>query len=103
MENWKVISFNENYEVSDKGRIRNAKTKHILSTKPTKSHKHPQVFLHGNMMFDKMQYTVSHIVYDHFVKVRKRIQRHHWYFHARIGHYDGNILNNEATNLFRRV
>ena len=30
MENWKVISFNENYEVSDKGRIRNAKTKHKI-------------------------------------------------------------------------
>lgn len=30
MENWKVISFNENYEVSDNGRIRNAKTKRIL-------------------------------------------------------------------------
>ena len=102
MEQWKVISFNDKYEVSDKGRIRNAKTKHILSTKPTKSHKHPQVFLHGNYgWFDKVQYTVSHIVYDHFVG--EEVNRTTGSFNARIGHYDGNILNNEATNLFRMV
>ena len=102
MENWKVISFNENYEVSDKGRIRNAKTKHILSTKPTKSHKHPQVFLHGSMIFPKMQFTVSHIVYDHFVG-EEGFNSTTGNWNARIVHYDGNILNNEATNLFRRV
>ena len=99
MENWKVISFNENYEVSDKGRIRNRKTGHILSTKPTKSHKHPQVFLHGSMIFTKMQFTVSHIVYDHFVKGDDEpTTTGNW--KARIGHFDGNILNNEASNLF---
>jgi len=103
MEEWKVISFNENYEVSNKGRIRNRKNGYILSTKPTKSHKHPQVFLHdGRMMFDKMQFTVSHIVYDHFVK-DKEFANTCGNPYARIGHYDGNILNNEASNLFRRV
>lgn len=103
MEFWKTIRFNRNYEVSNMGRIRNAKTKHILSTKPTKSHKHPQVFLHGNCgWFDKVQYTVSHIVYDHFVG-EEELNRTTGSFNARIGHYDGNILNNEATNLFRRV
>ena len=102
MEEWKVISFNENYEVSNKGRIRNRRNGHILSTKPTKSHKHPQVFLHGHMMFDKMQFTVSHIVYDHFIKDEEFANTCDNSY-ARIGHYDGNILNNEASNLFRRV
>jgi hypothetical protein len=102
MENWKVISFNKNYEVSDNGRIRNAKTKRILSIKPTKSHKHPQVFLHGNMMFTKMQFTVSHIVYDHFVG-EEGFNNTTGNPYSRIGHYDGNILNNKATNLFRKV
>ena len=103
MEFWKTIRFNRNYEVSNMGRIRNAKTKHILSTKPTKSHKHPQVFLHGNCgWFDKVQYTVSHIVYDHFVG-EDGFNNTTGNWNARIGHYDCNILNNEATNLFRRV
>lgn len=102
MEEWKVITFNPNYEVSNKGRIRNRKSGHILSTKPTKSHKHPQVFLHGNCgWFDKVQFTVSHIVYDHFCK-HYDFETTTGKYYTRICHHDGNILNNEASNLYRK-
>jgi hypothetical protein len=101
MEEWKVITFAPKYEVSNMGRIRNAKTKRILSTKPTKSHKHPQVFLHGCGVFPKMQFTVSHIVYDHFVG-EEGFNNTTGNWNARIMHYDGNILNNNSNNLFRR-
>lgn len=36
MEQWKIIPFEENYEVSDKGRVRNSKTKHIKSLRKNK-------------------------------------------------------------------
>lgn len=101
MEIWKTITWNTNYEVSNYGRIRNKKSGHILSTKPTKSHRHPQVFLSStNYIADREQWTVSHIVYDHFLCHNDMDKVHHSYG-SRIGHYDGNILNNNSSNLYR--
>jgi len=100
MEEWKVITFAPKYEVSNMGRIRNVKTKRILSTNPTKSHRHPQVFLRCGL-FGKTQLTVSHIVYDHFCGNANEPYTTAS-FTAKIGHRDGNILNNKSTNLYRK-
>lgn len=100
-EIWKQIPYYTKYEVSNKGRVRNKKTKHILSTKPTKSHRHPQVFLALNDTFwaNHHQLTVSHLVYDAFL--RKKGEKSSYRLACRIGHKDGNILNNAADNLFK--
>ena len=101
MELWKTITWNPRYEVSDYGRIRNKQTRHILSTKPTKSHKHPQVFLSIKRFdYDREQWTVSHIVYDHFV-CKNEHDKVHYSYGSRIGHYDGDITNNKAENLYK--
>lgn len=98
MEIWRSIHVAQRYEVSNKGRIRNKESKYILKTKPTPSHRHPQVFLCDGL-WGKMQLTVSHLVYNafndekvHFTCGRKG---------ERIGHMDGNILNNCVENLYR--
>ena len=65
MEIWNTIYVAPHYEVSNKGRIRNKQSKYILKTKPTPSHRHPQVFLCDGL-WGKMQLTVSHLVYNAF-------------------------------------
>lgn len=93
MEEWKEISVDRRYEVSNMGRVRNKKSGHILATNPTKSHRHPQVFLMGNMM-GRLQLTVSRLVYGAFVGKIKDTER--------IYHLDGNIFNNRVENLYKR-
>ena len=93
MEEWKVIPWNTRYEVSNKGRIRNAKTSRILSTNPTKSHKRPQVWLYNSYFGTTLQYTLARIVFFTF---NTDIP----FNNACIKHLDGNIMNCNLENLY---
>ena len=99
MEQWKTIEIDTRYEVSYMGRVRNKRSGHILSTKPTKSHKHPQVFLMGNI-WGRLQLTVSHLVYNAFNE-NDKVNSIGYGVGERIGHLDGNILNNRIENIYR--
>ena len=91
-EKWKTISQDERYEVSNFGRVRNKKSGRILACNPTKSHRHPQVFLAGNE-WGRLQLTVSQLVWHEFnMKPYK--------YGEKIGHKDGNIFNNRLENLY---
>lgn len=98
MEFWRTISQDKRYEVSNYGRVRNKKSKKLLSTRPTKSHRHPQVFLMGSYV-RRLQLTVSHLVWNAFMddKVFYTVGLQG----ERIGHRDGNIYNNHIENLFK--
>jgi hypothetical protein len=100
MEEWKVISWRPLYEVSNMGRVRNRKSGKILTTNPTKSHKHPQVWLYSEYWGSTEQFTLSHIVYNTFNQNNKII-----YVNGRvgqrIGHRDGDVTNNRVENLYK--
>lgn len=94
-EQWKTITQDIRYEISNLGRVRNKKNGHILSCKPTKSHKHPQVFLAGNLK-GRIQLTVSQLVWHEF-------NNKPYIYGEKIGHKDGNILNNKLANLYLKT
>ena len=87
------------YEVSNLGRIRNRRTKRILTTNPTKSHKHPQVWLYSEYWGATEQFTLSHIVYNAFSN--DKVHYINGNVGERIGHKDGDITNNNINNLYR--
>lgn len=60
MENYKTLLFNENYEVSDLGNVRNKHTGHILK---------PEVVHNGylRVTISKKRYRVHRLVYETFV------------------------------------
>ena len=93
-EIWRTIDWRPLYEVSNLGRVRNRKTGRILTTNPTKSHKHPQVWLYSEYWGATEQFTLSHIVYNAFSNNRTRS------YTDRIGHKDGDIMNNRFDNLY---
>lgn len=95
-EIWKVIDWRPLYEVSNLGRVRNRKTKRILATNPTKSHKHPQVWLYSEYWGTTEQFTLSHIVYNAFKNDGINGSKNN-----RIGHKNGDIMNNHIDNLYR--
>lgn len=106
MEQWRDISFAPKYEVSNHGRIRNKKTKHILTPRaPRQNHKQLTIFLCCGV-WGKEQHTISQIVYNTWCL---REGENQTYYGAngfnvrnnRIGHYDGDITNNRADNLYR--
>ena len=97
MEFWRTINADTRYEVSNKGRVRNKRSGRILSTNPTKSHRHPQVFLMGNF-WGRLQLTVSHLVWNAFKD--DKISYVDGGVGQRVGHLDGDILNNNLENLF---
>ena len=99
MEEWKVIDWRPLYEVSNMGRVRNRKSGKILTTNPTKSHKHPQVWLYSRYHGTTEQYTLSHIVYNAFNNDRVHFTNGN--VGERIGHCDGNIMNNKVENLYK--
>lgn len=102
MEVWAVIKYYGGYEVSNMGRVRNRRTKRILTTNPTKSHRHPQVFLQVCKGY-KNQITLSRLVYDTFCLKDGWCSGANYWCEVkghRIGHKDGNILNNRADNLY---
>ena len=100
MEEWRTIDWRPLYEVSNLGRVRNAKTKRILKTNPTKSHKHPQVWLYSQYWQTTEQYTLSHVVYNAFNE-NDRVHFNYGGVGQRIGHRDGNIMNNRVENLYK--
>ena len=96
MEEWKVIPWNTRYEVSNKGRVKNAKTGRILSTNPTKSHKRPQVWLYNNYFETSLQYTLARIVFFTFnTNIPFKMSGN-----VHIKHLDGNIMNCNLENLY---
>ena len=97
MEEWKVILWNTRYEVSNKGRIRNAKTGRILSTNPTKSHKRPQVWLYDSYFGTSLQYTLARIVFFTF---NTNVRFNMFNNNVHISHHDGNIMNCNLENLY---
>ncbi len=99
MEEWKVISWRPLYEVSNMGRVRNRKSGKILTTNPTKSHKHPQVWLYSEYWGSTGQFTLSHIVYNAFNE--DGVYFNNGKVGERIGHRDGNIMNNRVENLYK--
>ena len=99
MEKWKVIDWRPLYEVSNMGRVHNRKSGKILTTNPTKSHKHPQVWLYSEYWESTQQYTLSHIVYNAFNE--DRVYFNNGKVGERIGHRDGNIMNNKIENLYK--
>ena len=100
MEKWKVIDWRPLYEVSNIGRVRNIKTKRILKTSPTKSHKHPQVWLYSTYWQTTEQFTLSHIVYNAFNE-NDKVNFINGGVGERIGHLDGDITNNKIENLYK--
>lgn len=99
MEEWRIISWRPLYEVSNMGRVRNRKTKRILATNPTKSHKHPQVWLYSEFWGKTEQFTLSHIVYNAFTN--DKVYYTTGKVGQRIGHRDGDIMNNKVENLYK--
>jgi len=100
IEKWKVIDWRPLYEVSNIGRVRNIKTKRILKTSPTKSHKHPQVWLYSTYWQATEQFTLSHIVYNAFNE-NDKVNFINCGVGERIGHLDGDITNNKIENLYK--
>lgn len=104
-EKWKTIVFAPKYEVSNMGNIRNAKTKRVLKPVKSKSHKQMQIYLYVGW-YAHCQFTISQIVFNHWcVKNGEK-----WTYYSmngykvknnRIGHKDGDNMNNRADNLFR--
>ena len=91
-EIWRTLWWNTRYEVSNLGRVRNRKTNKILATNPTKSHKHPQVWLYSEFWRATEQFTLSRIVYNAFHENKIRYPKC-------IKHIDGDITNNKLDNL----
>ena len=91
-EIWRTIDWRPLYEVSNLGRVRNRKSGKILATNPTKSHKHPQVWLYSEFWNATEQYTLSYIVFNAFNENKVRWPK-------RIKHLDGDITNNKLNNL----
>lgn len=106
MEIWKKISFNERYEVSNFGKVRNARTKRLLKPKePRRNHGQLVVYLYRYRNY-KEQFTLSQIVYNHFTKKDEEKPTYYWangFFvkNNRIGHLDENVRNNKWDNLYR--
>ena len=71
-EIWRTLWWNTRYEVSNLGRVRNRKTNKILATNPTKSHRHPQVWLYCDYFGETLQYTLSKLVYFTFERDEMR-------------------------------
>lgn len=99
IEVWrKIPRFEDAYEVSQFGRVRNFKTNHILKPYTSKSHRHPQVMLRLNNEF-REQHGVSHLVMAAF-----SIDRYPLvcvgFGDKVVFHRDKNIENNSLLNLY---
>lgn len=84
-EKWKTVNEHPNYEVSDLGRVRNKKTRHVLSPAPH-SHGYRTIQLgRGN------RYYVHHLVLEAFVCQRTKSQE--------VNHRNGVKSDNRLVNL----
>lgn len=96
IEVWrKVPRFEDAYEVSQFGRVRNFKTNHILKPYTSKSHRHPQVMLRLNSEF-REQHGVSHLVMAAFNPTLVCVG----FGDKVVYHKDGNLKNNRLENLY---
>lgn len=92
MERYKAIPEFPNYEVCDKGFVRNVKSGKILKGSPAGNNGTIRVSLRGK---DKIvQCTLARLVADAFVGNNDP------YEFDLVGHFDGNINNNDSSNLF---
>lgn len=93
MEEWKpVVGFEDRYEVSDCGNIRNALTKQVLKPQARK-HGYLSVWLYGKPWRNRTgkQYSVHRIVAEAFVD--------NPYGYKEVNHIDECKTNNSAKNL----
>jgi hypothetical protein len=93
MEEWKTLWWNTRYEVSNMGRVRNIRTKRILATNPTKTHRKPQVWLYTDYFGTTCQYTLARLVYFTFNNEVSHGTR------KQVFHRDGNVMNCKLENL----
>ena len=106
MEQWKEITFAPKYEVSNYGRIRNKTTKKVLKPRlPRLAHWQLTIFLRCGI-WGKEQHTISQIVYNHWCRDNNENPTYYdsngfKVKNNRIGHRDGDIMNNRADNLYR--
>ena len=84
IEKWKVIEDFPSYEVSDQGRVRNKKTKHVRAF--SNNHGYLQVDLYPGQKTK----TVHRLVADAFLGKHPGMQ---------VNHIDGNKSNNHVSNL----
>ena len=99
IEVWrKIPRFEDAYEVSQFGRVRNFKTNHILKPYTSKSHRHPQVMLRLNNEF-REQHGVSHLVMAAFSIDRCPLVCV-GFGDKVVFHRDKNIENNSLLNLY---
>lgn len=110
MEIWKPITkglyrysnlINEDYEVSNQGRIRNKKTGRVINPFLTQNGKklrwtmHKQHYYWGGVYDQTLQFLVDKTVYMTFINdVEGK------YLYSRIKHKDGNLMNNLFDNLY---
>jgi hypothetical protein len=98
-EIWKPISQNlyylgvdENYEVSNTGKVRNKKTGHILKVTPINGDsRRLKVQVKCSRAFCYLSLQISHVVYDTFVGDC---------YGKAVYHRDGNSANNSVENLY---
>lgn len=105
MEEWKLLTWNQRYETSNYGRIRNSRTHKVLKPYITKTRKHPRVTLRGGV-FGKETYTISQIIYNEWClrdgETPSYYQSNGFMVKGnRIAHRDGDVTNLRATNLYR--
>ena len=88
MEKWKIIDRFSDYEISDIGRVRNTKTKYILSNKNIKNG-----YIQAGLCINgkASRQAVHRLVAVTFVPNPDN--------NLTVNHKDGNKLNNVATNL----
>ena len=97
IEVWrKIPRFEDAYEVSQFGRVRNFKTNHILKQYTSSSHRHPQVMLKLNNYNIREQHGVSHLVMAAFTNSLVRVGSGD----KVVFHRDRNIENNSLLNLY---
>jgi len=87
-EKWKTIKENSNYEISNKGNVRNANTKHLLSFwKTTSGYQTVCLFNSGS----QKTYYVHRLVANNYIDNN--------FNYAEVNHIDGNKENNNVNNL----
>lgn len=88
MEQWREIEEFPQYEVSNKGRVRNGKTKRILRTNLDEKGRERLILYKGNKQYSRK---IHRLVADAFCEK--------YYDGLDVTHADGDVRNNDADNL----